>query len=168
MRAEIGHSPMAYIAGTPAEMRRLSPKGTGRGFGGDHPQFWRLAAEEVPGRESDEQITYYHNIGSQGLQYSSVGGLVYRKARAAGRVREVPPSGSCGTSATEPSPSPGRAVSPSVAGRRREPEDDPADGRDAHVHGERHQDGGGQDRAEDDWQLGEQVTGAHVDRQCER
>ncbi len=82
---------MAYIAGTPAEMRRLSPKGTGRGFGGDHPQFWRLAAEEVPGRESDEQITYYHNIGSQGLQYSSVGGLVYRKARAAGRGREVPP-----------------------------------------------------------------------------
>ncbi len=45
----------------------------------------------MPGRESDEQITYYHNIGSQGLQYSSVGGLVYRKARAAGRVREVPP-----------------------------------------------------------------------------
>jgi alanine dehydrogenase len=90
VRAEVGHSPVAFIAGTAEEMRRLPAKGAGRGFGGDHPEFWQLAAGEVPGRTSDEQITYYHNIGNQGLQFSSTGGLVYRKAKAQGRGREIP------------------------------------------------------------------------------
>ena len=90
VQGEIGHSPIAFIAGTKAEMQRLPAKGTGRGFGGDYPEFWQLAAGEVPGRTSDEQITFYHNIGNQGLQFSSTGGLVYRKARAAGRGREIP------------------------------------------------------------------------------
>jgi alanine dehydrogenase len=90
LQAEIGHSPMAFIAGTAAEMQRLPAKGGGRGFGGDFPEFWQLALGEVPGRTSDDQITFYHNIGNQGLQFSSTGGLVYRKAVAAGRGREIP------------------------------------------------------------------------------
>ncbi len=44
----------------------------------------------MPGRESDDQITFYHNMGNQGLQFSSTGGLVYRKAKAAGRGRQIP------------------------------------------------------------------------------
>jgi alanine dehydrogenase len=59
-------------------------------LGGDSPEFWQLAAGDVPGRTGDEQITHYHNIGNQGLQFSSLGGLVYRKARAAGAGREIP------------------------------------------------------------------------------
>lgn len=90
VRGEIGHSPMAFIAGTAEEMERLPPKNTGEGFGGDYPDYCDLVTGRVAGRESDEQITFYHNMGNQGLQFSSVGGLVYRKAKAAGRGREIP------------------------------------------------------------------------------
>ncbi|MDP9458763.1 MAG: ornithine cyclodeaminase family protein, partial [Actinomycetota bacterium] len=84
VQGERGHSPMAYIAGTVEEMRRLPAKGGGGGFGGDYPDYCDLVTGRVAGRESDDQITFYHNIGNQGLQFSSVGGLVYRKAEAAG------------------------------------------------------------------------------------
>ena len=90
VQGEIGHSPMAYIAGTPEEMERLPPKNTGAGFGGDYPEYCDLLTGKVPGRESDEQITFYHNMGNQGLQFSSVGGLVYRKAKAEGLGRAIP------------------------------------------------------------------------------
>jgi alanine dehydrogenase len=90
VQAERGHSPMAYVAGSPEEMRRLPAPTSSGGFGGDFPDYCDVVTGAAPGRESDEQITYYHNIGNQGLQFSSVGGLVYRKARAAGRGREIP------------------------------------------------------------------------------
>lgn len=45
---------------------------------------------EVPGRTSPEQITYYRNVGNQGIQFSSVGQAVYRGAVAAGRGRTIP------------------------------------------------------------------------------
>jgi alanine dehydrogenase len=90
VKAEIGHSPMAYIAGTAQEMERLPSRNTGAGFGGDYPDYCDLVNGTAPGRESDEQITFYHNMGNQGLQFSSVGGLVYRKAKTAGLGREIP------------------------------------------------------------------------------
>ncbi len=90
VQAERGHSPMAYVAGTSAEMQRLPAPTSSGGFGGDFPDYCDLVTGAAPGRQSDDQITYYHNIGNQGLQFSSVGGLVYRKAKAAGRGREIP------------------------------------------------------------------------------
>jgi alanine dehydrogenase len=88
--AERGHSPMAFVAGTLEEMRRLPAKTTQGGFGGDYPDYCDLVLGKVPGRTNDRQITFYHNLGNQGLQFSSVGGLVYRKAKAAGVGREFP------------------------------------------------------------------------------
>jgi ornithine cyclodeaminase/alanine dehydrogenase-like protein (mu-crystallin family) len=90
VRAEIGHSPMAYIAGTTQEMSRLPPRTPSGGFGGDYPDYCDLVSGKVPGRTRDEQITFYHNMGNQGLQFSSVGGLVYRKAAQAGMGRKIP------------------------------------------------------------------------------
>ena len=90
VKSGIGHSPMAYIAGTAEQMKRLPPRTTGPGFHGDYPDYRDLIEGRTPGRENDEQITFYRNIGNQGLQFSSVGGLVYRKAREAGLGREVP------------------------------------------------------------------------------
>jgi alanine dehydrogenase len=88
---EVGLSPMAYIAGSAAEMMRLpAPRPDLRGFGGDYPHFADLALGKVPGRTRDDQITFYHNIGNQGLQFSSVGVAVYRKAKAQGLGRELP------------------------------------------------------------------------------
>jgi alanine dehydrogenase len=88
--AERGHSPVAFVAGTAQEMRRLPPKTTQGGFGGDYPDYCDLVTGKVPGRTDDTQITFYHNLGNQGLQFSAVGGLVYRKAKAAGVGREIP------------------------------------------------------------------------------
>jgi alanine dehydrogenase len=88
--AERGHSPTAFVAGTADEMRRLPAKTTQGGFGGDYPDYCDLVTGKVPGRTNDTQITFYHNLGNQGLQFSAVGGLVYRKAKAAGVGREFP------------------------------------------------------------------------------
>jgi alanine dehydrogenase len=90
LKAEIGHSPLAYVAGTPEEMKRLPPKAAEGGFGGDYPDYCDLVTGKVAGRTRDDQITFYHNLGNQGLQFSAVGGLVYRKAKAAGIGREFP------------------------------------------------------------------------------
>jgi alanine dehydrogenase len=88
--AERGHSPMAFVAGTPEEMQRLPAKTTQGGFGGDYPDYCDLVTGKVMGRTNDTQVTFYHNLGNQGLQFSAVGGLVYRKAKAAGVGREFP------------------------------------------------------------------------------
>ena len=90
IKAEVGHSPLAYVAGTAEEMKRLPGKTKEGGFGGDYPDYCDLVSGKVPGRSRDDQITFYHNMGNQGLQFSSVGGLVYRKAKAAGLGREIP------------------------------------------------------------------------------
>lgn len=92
IRSEIGHSPLAYIAGSSEEMRRLPPPPPTKegGFGGDYPDYCDLITGKVRGRENDEQITFYHNMGNQGLQFSAVGGLVYRKAKEMGRGRHIP------------------------------------------------------------------------------
>jgi alanine dehydrogenase len=90
IKSEIGHSPLAYIAGSADEIRRLPPKTEEGGFGGDYPDYCDLVTGKVPGRTRDDEITFYHNMGNQGLQFSAVGGLVYRKAREAGLGREIP------------------------------------------------------------------------------
>ena len=90
IQAEIGHSPIAYIAGTDDEMRRLPPKNATRGFRADFPDYCDLISGKTRGRQSDEDITFYHNIGYQGLQFSAVGGAVYRKAKQLGMGREIP------------------------------------------------------------------------------
>ena len=90
VQAEIGHSPVAYVAGTPEEKKRLPPKTSEGDFGGDYPDYCDLVTGKALGRTKDDQITFYHNLGNQGLQFSSVGGLVYRKAKAAGLGREFP------------------------------------------------------------------------------
>jgi alanine dehydrogenase len=86
----VGHSPMAWIAGSADERTRLPPKQENFNFIVDFPDFSDLIADPSIGRTDDEQITFYHNVGNQGLQFSSVGGLVYEKAKAAGVGRPVP------------------------------------------------------------------------------
>lgn len=88
---EVGQSPIAYVAGTEEEMKRLpAPDKQRVGFGGDFPHVEQLIHGRMPGRTSDDQITFYHNFGHQGLQFACVGGLVYERARAAGLGRELP------------------------------------------------------------------------------
>jgi len=91
MEEGVGHSPVAWIAGSEEERKRLPQKQENTsGFAVDFPDFGDLIRDPSIGRTDDDQITYYHNIGNQGLQFSSVGGLVYEKAKEAGVGREMP------------------------------------------------------------------------------
>ncbi len=85
IKSEIGMSPVAWIAGDETEMRRLPEKTPGSGFGGEYPDFCDLVFGRAQGRTSDEQVTFYHNMGNQGLQFAAVGGLVFRKIKGGGQ-----------------------------------------------------------------------------------
>ena len=101
-QAERGLSPAAYLGGTVEEMKRIpaknpqpgfggdSPEFTDRGKGGDKPDFADLVSGKCAGRTSRDQVTFYRNVGNQGLQFSSVGGFVYAQARKLGKGREIP------------------------------------------------------------------------------
>ena len=101
-QAERGHSPAAFIGGTAVEMQRIpaqnaqpglggdSPEFMDRGRGGDKPEFADLVTGKCKGRTSRDQVTFYRNVGNQGLQFSSVGGWVYEQARESGKGRTIP------------------------------------------------------------------------------
>ena len=90
IQMEVGMSPVAWIAGSAEEMQRLPRKTPGSGFGGDYPDFCDLVYGRATGRTSDRQITFYHNMGNQGLQFAAVGKLVYNKVRETGAGRALP------------------------------------------------------------------------------
>ena len=93
VQAGRGLSPAAFIGGTTEEMKRIpeknpqpgfggdDPEFTDRGKGGDKPDFADLATGKAAGRTSPEQVTFYRNVGNQGLQFSACGQVVYRRAK---------------------------------------------------------------------------------------
>jgi alanine dehydrogenase len=101
-QAERGLSPAAFIGGTVEEMKRIpernpqpgfggdSPEFADRGGGGDKPDFADLASGKCKGRTGRDQITFYRNVGNQGLQFSAVGGWVYEQAVKQRKGREIP------------------------------------------------------------------------------
>ena len=101
-QAERGLSPAAYIGGSPEEMKRIpdknqapgfggdSPEFSDRGKGGDKPEFADLVTGKCKGRTSRDEVTFYRNVGNQGLQFSCVGGWVYELAKKRGLGRTIP------------------------------------------------------------------------------
>ena len=101
-QAERGFSPAAYIGGTPEQMKLIpeknrepgfggdSPEFMDRGKGGDKPEFADLVTGKAEGRTNRDQVTFYRNVGNQGLQFSSVGGWIYEQALKSGHGREIP------------------------------------------------------------------------------
>ena len=101
-QAERGLSPAAYIGGTVEEMKRIPEKNPEPGFGGDDPEFTdrgkgggkpdfaALVSGKAKGRTSRDQVTFYRNVGNQGLQFSAVGQVVYRKCLEQKLGREIP------------------------------------------------------------------------------
>ena len=83
---------MAFIAGSAEERKRLPRKNPFPSVWHDAsiPFFADLAMGRVEGRTRDDQITFYHNIGNQGLQFAAVGSVIYRNAKARGLGHEVP------------------------------------------------------------------------------
>ena len=101
-QAERGLSPAAFIGGTIEQMRRIPARNNQPGFGGDTPEFTDrgagagkpdfadLVTGKCKGRTSRDQVTFYRNVGNQGLQFSSVGGWIHERALATGAGRRVP------------------------------------------------------------------------------
>jgi len=88
-RKGIGGSLGAFVMGTVAQQQRL-PRATKNLKLGEWPVYTDVLTGKAPGRTRADQITHYRTIGNWGVQFSSVGGLVYCKARAAGLGRELP------------------------------------------------------------------------------
>lgn len=47
-------------------------------------------AGEAQGRTRDDQVTFYRNVGNQGLQFSSVAQVVHRRALERGVGQQLP------------------------------------------------------------------------------
>lgn len=90
VKAGVGHSPVAILVGTEDELKRLPTSKRSAGFQIDCPDYCDLVSGRTAGRTSEDQITYYHNVGNQGLQFSSVGGLVYQIVKERGLGHEIP------------------------------------------------------------------------------
>jgi alanine dehydrogenase len=86
----VGMSPVAWIAGSEDQRAILPAQAPGGGFITDYPDFCDLDSGRVEGRSSNEQITYYYNIGNQGLQFAATCGQAYRNAVKAQIGREIP------------------------------------------------------------------------------
>jgi len=101
-QAERGLSPAAFIAGTAEEMKRIPERNPEPGFGGDseefadrgrgggQPDFLDLVTGKCKGRTGRDEVTFYRNVGNQGLQFSAVGGFVYDQAVKRRKGREIP------------------------------------------------------------------------------
>ena len=61
-----------------------------RGKGGYKTDFADLITGKAKGRTHRDEITFYRNVGNQGLQFSSVGGWVYEEAKRLKVAREIP------------------------------------------------------------------------------
>lgn len=88
-RKGIGGSPGAFVMGTEEQQKRL-PRATKNLKLEEWPVYTDILSGKAPGRTRRDQITHYRTIGNWGIQFSSVGALVYRKAKAAGLGRELP------------------------------------------------------------------------------
>ena len=81
----------AYVAGTPEQQARLPSKHGAVGLRTeDWPVYTDVISGKAPGRTRDDQATLYRTIGNWGVQFSSVGAHVFRRAKALGLGRELP------------------------------------------------------------------------------
>ncbi|WP_454690713.1 ornithine cyclodeaminase family protein [Achromobacter aloeverae] len=89
-RKGISGSPQAYVAGSAKEQSRLPRPKPARLPTQDWPVYTDVISGKAPGRTREDQITFYYTVGNWGVQFSSVGGLVYRKAKAQGLGHALP------------------------------------------------------------------------------
>jgi len=80
---------VGYTAGQPEEIARI-PKSKVQIDEEQYPRLVDVAAAKSAGRSSRDQITCFINIGTQGLQFASVGGKVYQLAREKQIGRQLP------------------------------------------------------------------------------
>lgn len=83
------HGTASYVAGQPEERQRI-PSPPEDVYRGKYESLIDLMAGRSKGRQSRDDITFFINAGTQGLQFAAVAGRVYQMAREAGLGREAP------------------------------------------------------------------------------
>ena len=78
-----------YAAGQPEELARIPKSGLSIDIE-NYPKLVDVVVGKAKGRTSPEQVTCFINIGTQGLQFASVGGWLYHAAKKQGVGRKLP------------------------------------------------------------------------------
>ena len=89
-RKGVGHSHGAFVGGSAEEQKRLPKSSAKRVAQSAGPLYVDVISGKAAGRTSPQQITQYRPVGNWGLQFSSVGAVVYRRAKEQGLGRKLP------------------------------------------------------------------------------
>jgi ornithine cyclodeaminase/alanine dehydrogenase-like protein (mu-crystallin family) len=81
----------AVVAGNAEEIKRIANPAVDI-FSRDFPLLTDVMSGKIPGRSSREQVTFFANSGTQGLQFASTAGYVVREAKRRGLGQEIPTS----------------------------------------------------------------------------
>jgi len=83
------HGQTAFVAGQPEEKARI-PQPAVDMYKGHFSFLTDLLTHRVEGRKNPDQITFFINAGTQGLQFAAVAGRVYHLAKERAMGRELP------------------------------------------------------------------------------
>jgi ornithine cyclodeaminase/alanine dehydrogenase-like protein (mu-crystallin family) len=79
----------ALVAGSEEEIKRIANPAVDI-FSADFPVLTDVMSGKLAGRTNDQQVTFFANSGTQGLQFASTAGYVVREAKRKGLGREIP------------------------------------------------------------------------------
>jgi len=81
----------AVVAGNAEEIKRIANPKVDI-FSREYPLLTDLMSGKFPGRTDRNQVTFFANSGTQGLQFASTAGYVVREAKKRGLGQEIPTS----------------------------------------------------------------------------
>jgi alanine dehydrogenase len=79
----------AVVAGNEEEIKRIANPRVDI-FSGDFPLLTDVMSGKLQGRTDRNQVTFFANSGTQGLQFASTAGYVVREAKRRGLGQEIP------------------------------------------------------------------------------
>jgi ornithine cyclodeaminase/alanine dehydrogenase-like protein (mu-crystallin family) len=81
----------AVVAGNAEEIKRIANPKVDI-FSRDYPLLTEVMSGKLKGRTDRDQVTFFANSGTQGLQFASTAGYVVREAKRRGLGQEIPTS----------------------------------------------------------------------------
>jgi alanine dehydrogenase len=79
----------AVVAGNAEEIKRIANPKVDI-FSRDYPLLTDIMAGKLKGRTDRNQVTFFANSGTQGLQFASTAGYVVREAKKRGLGQQIP------------------------------------------------------------------------------
>ena len=79
----------AVVAGNAEEIKRIANPKVDI-FSSDFPLLTDIMSGKLKGRTDQNQVTFFANSGTQGLQFASTAGYVVREAKRRGLGQQIP------------------------------------------------------------------------------